>query len=67
MVSLAWARVQLLANDDAEVIVGRGRLGNSWHKIMILNDRGQLHSTNYWQDHACRIVRSLYYVKQELK
>ena len=28
-------RVRLLTNDDVEVIVGRGVLDNSWHKIMI--------------------------------
>ena len=37
----------LLVNDDVELIFGRGRWGDSWHKIVILNDCGLLHSTNY--------------------
>ena len=53
----------LLANDDVEVIVGRGRWGDSWHKIVVLNNRGLLHSMNYCQDHACRIVGRLYNMK----
>ena len=56
----AWA---LLANNDVGVIVGRGRWDDSWHKIVILNDCGQLHSTNYRKDNTCRFVCSLYYVK----
>ena len=36
-----------LANDNVEVIVGRRRRGDSWHKIAILNDCGLLHSGSH--------------------
>ena len=48
------------------VIVGRGRCDDSGDIFLILNDCALLHSTSYSQDHACRIVRSLYQGKVKL-
>ena len=68
MATPAWARTRLLANDDVEVMVGRGRLGNSWHKTVIFERLWTLlQGIDYWQYHACRMVRSLYRVKYIIK
>ena len=64
MATSAWARCLLPANHYVEIIVGRGRWGDSWHKTVILSNCGLFHSINYWQNYACRIAHSLYHVSK---